>query len=185
MAMNGGSGFLNEMLNCLSLRLILAYCSPDLNSFMTRLGFLRTDSSHPDFIALVRLLDAELASRDGDDHAFYAQFNKIAEIKHVIVAYQDEKPVACGAFKPFEADSVEIKRMYTAENARSGGLGSVVLAELEQWARELDIQRCVLETGKRQPEAIRLYTKNGYALIPNFGQYEGDENSVCFEKWLK
>jgi hypothetical protein len=42
-----------------------------------------------------------------------------------------------------------------------------------------------LETGKKQPEAIKLYTKNGYFIIPNFGQYENIENSICFEKQLK
>jgi hypothetical protein len=43
----------------------------------------------------------------------------------------------------------------------------------------------VLETGKRQPDAVALYKKCGYKQIPNYGQYIGMENSVCFEKWLK
>jgi hypothetical protein len=42
-----------------------------------------------------------------------------------------------------------------------------------------------LETGKKQPEAIRLYEKNGYKLIPNYGQYAKIDNSVCFEKDIK
>ena len=56
---------------------------------------------------------------------------------------------------------------------------------LEKWARELSCTRCILETGKRQPEAIGLYKRNGYRLIPNYGQYAAVENSVCFEKELK
>ncbi len=51
-----------------------------------------------------------------------------------------------------------------------------------KWASELGYTSCVLETGKRQPEAIALYTKNGYKIIPNYEQYEGVENSVCFRK---
>ena len=39
--------------------------------------FIRTDSGNTDFVDLVRDLDAELRVRDGDDHAFFAQFNKI------------------------------------------------------------------------------------------------------------
>jgi putative acetyltransferase len=60
-----------------------------------------------------------------------------------------------------------------------------VLAELEAWAAELGYPKCVLETGKRQPEAIALYEKQGYQRISNYGQYIGVENSVCFEKVLK
>ncbi len=145
----------------------------------------RTDSHHPDFIALVRRLDADLAVIDGDDHAFYDQFNKIDHIKHVVVAYENDRPVACGAMKAYDSDAVEIKRMYTAPDLRGKGIASAVLKALEAWATEQAYQRCVLETGKRQPDAIRLYQKNGYQSTPNYGQYIGVENSVCFERVLK
>jgi GNAT superfamily N-acetyltransferase len=72
--------------------------------------------------------------------------------------------------------------MYTRPGARGKGIASLVLAELERWAGELSYGRCVLETGKRQPEAIALYKKRGYTSIPNYGQYIGVDNSVCFEK---
>ena len=143
---------------------------------------IRTDSDDPDFIGLVRSLDADLAGRDGSDHAFYAQFNKIAKIKHVIVAYENGKPMGCGAVKEYDPDTAEIKRMYTPPDSRGKGIASKVLAELEIWASELSYTKCILETGKRQPEAIGLYKKNGYKSIPNFGQYIGIENSLCFEK---
>ncbi|MBL7817747.1 MAG: GNAT family N-acetyltransferase [Saprospiraceae bacterium] len=146
------------------------------------LTIIKTDSENPDFIALVRLLDAELAERDGAEHSFYAQFNKIAAIKHAIVLYDDGKPVACGAIKSFDAQSMEVKRMYVLPECRSKGIASQILTSLEQWAHELGFSRCVLETGKKQPEAIALYLKNGYTITPNYGQYIGIENSVCFEK---
>ena len=143
---------------------------------------LRTNSDHPDFISLVRLLDADLAKRDGDEHSFYAQFNKIDKIKHAVVLHEDEKPVACGAIKQYAEDIMEVKRMYTLPVYRGKGIATMVLNELEKWAAELGYAKCILETGKRQPEAISLYTRNGYVLIPNYGQYAGVENSVCFEK---
>lgn len=145
----------------------------------------RTGSSNHDFIELVRLLDAELAERDGDDYSFYHQFNKLDKIKHVVVAYEDEKPVGCGAIKELEPGIMEVKRMYTASEHRGKGIASKVLAELERWAAELSIEKCVLETGKNQPEAIHLYKKSGYVIIPNYGQYAEVENSICFEKFLK
>jgi len=80
---------------------------------------------------------------------------------------------------------MEIKRMYVLENRRGEGIASVILRELEKWALELGYGKCLLETGKKQPEAIRLYQKNGYGIVPNFGQYQNMENSVCFEKNLE
>jgi GNAT superfamily N-acetyltransferase len=143
---------------------------------------IRTNSDNPDFVALVRLLDADLAKRDGAEHSFYSQFNKIAKIKYVVVAYTDEKPVGCGAIKEFGPEAMEVKRMYVAPESRNKGVATKILSALENWAGELTYTKCVLETGKRQPEAIALYQKSGYQIIPNYGQYAGMENSVCFEK---
>jgi putative acetyltransferase len=144
----------------------------------------RTDSDDPDFVALVKLLDADLAIRDGEEHAFYAQYNKIDKIKYVVLAYEHEKPLGCGAIKEYEPGTTEVKRMYVSPEGRNKGIASQLLSELENWARELSYTRCILETGLKQPEAIGLYKKNGYQQIPNYGQYAGVENSVCFEKKL-
>ena len=133
---------------------------------------------------LVKYLDADLAVRDGDEHAFYSQFNKIDRIRHAVVAYDNSTPVGCGAIKAFSPDAMEVKRMFVSPQARNLGVATNVLGELEKWAKELHYKRCILETGKRQPEAIALYEKNGYCLIPNYGQYQGVEHSLCFEKIL-
>lgn len=145
---------------------------------------IRTDSSHPDFQKLVRALDAFLRILDGEEHSFYAQFNKIDLLKHAVVAYSEEDPVGCGAIKEYAPRIMEVKRMYVAPDHRGKGIASAVLTELESWAKELGYDKCILETGKKQPEAIGLYKKSGYQLIPNYGQYEHAENSVCFEKRL-
>ena len=145
---------------------------------------IRTDSGNKDFINLVKFLDAELAERDGHEHGFYARF-KIDKLKYVIVAYYEGIPVACGAIKAFAENAMEVKRMYTVQESRGNGIATKVLHELEKWALELSYEKCILETGKRQPEAIALYNKNGYKLIPNYGQYISVENSVCFAKEIK
>lgn len=146
------------------------------------LTLARTTSDDPDFRELVRLLDQDLRVRDGDDHAFYAQFNKVDSIRNVAVAYHDATPVGCGAFKEFEGGQVEIKRMFVHPARRGQGIAQALLAELEGWARELGHTGCVLETGQQQPEAIALYQKCGYQRIPNYGQYAGVANSVCMRK---
>jgi putative acetyltransferase len=146
---------------------------------------IRTNSDNHDFIHLVKLLDADLAIRDGKDHSFYAQYNKIDKIKNVVLAYENERPVGCGAIKEYEPEIMEVKRMFVLPEKRKKGIAAKVLLELEHWAKELSYPKCILETGKRQPEAIGLYTKSGYKLIPNYGQYAEVENSVCFEKEIK
>ncbi len=148
------------------------------------LNIHRTNSTNPDFLLLVNDLNAELAVRDGGDYSFYAQFNKVDKINHVVVAYLNELPVGCGAVKAFDEIAMEVKRMFVHPDFRGQGVASNVLEELESWTRELGFKKCVLETGKKQPEAIGLYRKSGYEMIPNFGPYEGVENSVCFEKIL-
>jgi len=146
---------------------------------------IRTNSDNRDFINLIKYLDADLAERDGNAHSFYAQFNKIDKIKYVVVAYEYSKPIGCGAIKEYAPTTMEIKRMYTLPESRGKGIATKVLTELEIWATELSYEKCILETGKKQPEAIGLYKKNGYKLIPNYGQYAEIENSLCFEKDIK
>ncbi|RZJ54567.1 MAG: GNAT family N-acetyltransferase [Flavobacterium sp.] len=144
----------------------------------------RTNSDDIDFINLVALLDQDLAIRDGDDHAFYNQFNKTDKIKHAIVYYEDNIPVGCGAFREKEPGKTEIKRMYVHPDHRKKGIASVVLKELELWAAEEGYRYTILETGKKQPEAIALYQKQDYIIIPNYPPYEKMDNSVCMQKTL-
>lgn len=142
----------------------------------------RTNSENSVFQKLVAELDKDLAIRDGADHSFYAQFNKIDSIKYVIVAYQDDEPVGCGAIKEYEENVMEVKRMYVPIEKRGNGIASMILNELENWAKELGYNKCILETGIYQPEAIGLYKKSSYTIIINYGQYRDVESSICFEK---
>lgn len=142
----------------------------------------RVDAENLDFIKLVEQLDRHLVTVDGDDNEFYHQFNGIEALKNIIVFCRDNIPVGCGTIKEFDSTTVEIKRMYITPEQRGIGLGSKMLSELEKWTTELNYTSCILETGKRQVEAIALYTKNGYHIIPNYGQYAEIENSVCFKK---
>lgn len=143
---------------------------------------LRTDSENTDFVELVKQLDQYLKVVDGDDHEFYNQYNGIEVLKNVVVYYLDNKPLGCGAFKEYQSSSVELKRMFVLPECRGKGIGSQVLEELEKWAAELGYNKTILETGKRQVEAVALYEKQNYQRIPNYGQYAEMENSVCFEK---
>lgn len=146
---------------------------------------VRTNVENPDFIRLVKQLDEDLAITDGNEHAFYDQFNKLDTIKYVLLAYENETAVGCGAIKAYDAETMEIKRMYVAPGFRGKGIASKVLVELEKWTAELGYEKCILETGTRQQSAIKLYENNGYQRITNYGQYAQASNSYCFEKMLR
>ena len=101
-----------------------------------------------------------------------------------VVAYADGHPVGCGALRPYADDIAEVKRMYTVPEWRGSGIAAAVLAELERQARAFGYPTMRLETGDRQPGAIRLYERSGYRHIPPFGPYVAWDDSVCFEKPL-
>lgn len=145
---------------------------------------LRTTSDHADFQTLVRALDTYLTSVNGSDDAYYRQFNAIDALRYVVVAYVNNVPVGCGAFKPFDEQATEIKRMYVLPAYRGMGIARAILAELETWSHEEGYAACVLETSVKLPAAVQLYTKWGYEQTPNYGQYIGMPDSVCFRKTL-
>lgn len=144
----------------------------------------RTTSDNQDFEKLVIALDAYLAILDGEDHAFYAQFNKTNLLKNAVIAYENQTAVGIGAYKEYDSETVEMKRMYTLPEFRGKGIASKILSELELWAKEENYKTAVLETGFMQKDAISLYQKLGYVITENYGQYKGVENSVCMKKTL-
>src|SRR4051812_16299145 len=134
-----------------------------------KLRLERTNSENPDFIILIKELDKYLAEKDGKDHAFYAQYNKTDLIKHVVVAYENNIAAGCGAIKEFSKGVTEVKRMFTLPAYRGKGIARKILTELESWAADLSYNKCILETGKKQTEAISLYNNCGYTVIENYG----------------
>ena len=146
---------------------------------------IRTVSNNSDFQFLVSLLDHFQQILDGDEHSFYAQFNKIDTLSEVLVAYIEGIPVASGALRRYNNSTVEIKRMFVKPEYRGRGVAMLILKELESWAKELNFSTCILETGKKQIEAISLYKKAGYMQITSYGQYKNVENSVCMKKEIR
>ena len=101
-----------------------------------------------------------------------------------LAAFVCAEVVGCGAAKRMSGGYGEIKRMYVDPNARGLGVGRTLLEALESslLADGIDVAR--LETGIRQPEALALYERCGYARIPPFGEYREDPLSVFLEKRL-
>lgn len=100
-----------------------------------------------------------------------------------VVAHLAGRAVACGALRPLPGGDpaiAEVKRMYTAPEARGRGVARALLRHLVATARELGYRQVVLETGTRQPEAIALYLREGWAPLAPYGEYCGEHMSRCF-----
>ena len=144
----------------------------------------RTDTDNQQFQRLVSELDKYLSGVNGSSDSFYAQFNKIEYLKHIVIAQIENQTVGCGALKAFDSESMEVKRMYVLPEMRRKGVADSVLKELEIWSKELGYPKCILETSIKMPDAVSFYQKSSYRIIPNYGQYTDMESSVCFEKIL-
>jgi len=144
----------------------------------------RTNSSDKDFKELIAKLDHELWNELQEDQDTYDQYNKVPDLQTVVVLYINTKPVACGCFKKFNGDTVEIKRMFVEKEHRGCGFSRMILNELEAWAIEYRFQYAVLETSVHFKVAQNLYHKEGYRVIDNYGPYAGLAESVCMKKKL-
>lgn len=150
----------------------------------SRVALHRTNSSDRDFQYLVVLMDNDLRRRYGEVQTIYDDLNKIGDLDTVLIAYLDNAPVGCGCFRKFSDNTIEVKRMFVDPVYRGRGVATQILIGLETWAKENGFTYAILETGRKQPEAIHLYERSGYAITINYGPYAGLENSVCMRKKL-
>lgn len=103
--------------------------------------------------------------------------------RFLLVRVQGE-PAGCAGLRRRDDCCVEVKRMFVRAPHRGTGLASWLLARVEEQARRLGYRRILMESGLQQPEAMRLYEKNGYALIPGFGFYADSPENRCYAKDL-
>lgn len=145
---------------------------------------IRMDNKNADFNYLIKLLDENLNEINGESQKQFDRHNKVDHISDAVVIYRDKVPFACGAFKEFNAETAELKRIFVIKEARRQGLAKLVVNELEGLARSKGYKFAILETGVRQKEAIALYKSMGYEVIENFEPYIRNVNSVCMGKAL-
>lgn len=148
------------------------------------LKILNTDCTDINFNKLTKLLDYDLNERYGELQKQYDKQNKVDNINDVVVIYMDDIPVACGAFKEYNINFIELKRIFVKKENRRQGLSKLIINELEKRGKEKGYKYAVLETGSKQYEAINLYKNNGYKIIENYGPYVGNKNSICMKKDL-
>ncbi len=145
---------------------------------IVELGF-----DHPDAAALRDAQQAEIAVIYGVDNSEPGPKPTAADMTVFFVGYVGDDPVVSGGLRDLGAD-IEIKRMYVVPSSRGSGAAAAMLRHLEDEARRRGFPRVVLETGELQHAAMRLYEREGYERIPNFGYYADSPISRCYAKQL-
>ena len=150
---------------------------------------IRSEHPHSDVAtAMIDELNESIWERYPDmrpsDSDRYKGRNVLSVDTPFFVAYLDCRPIGCGAYRPMDGTTVEIKRMYVSRTVRKQGIGRAMLRHLEQAARAAGYTTARLETGTAQTEAIALYEKDGYRRVPCWPPYDVLPVSVCMEKSL-
>jgi GNAT superfamily N-acetyltransferase len=160
---------------------------------LTGLSIEPAGVDHPDVARLIAALDADLDERYAadteDGEVDRAMLNLLGPdvappVGALLLARLDGVAVGCGAVRRHDERTAEVKRMYVAPDARGRGVAAALLAALERAAADLGYRQLVLETGTRQPEAMRLYESRGWTPIENFGAYRTSSLSRSFGKSL-
>lgn len=148
---------------------------------MENVEYVRCDGSNEDFVENCKLLDMDLERRVGKviQREKYAQYNLLDKINEAMVVYLDGQPVGGGAIRAYEGDTVELKRIFVREEARGLGIGTQLVKELMDWAKELGYRRMILETGVLLKESCHVYRKLGFEIISNYGPYVNMKESLC------
>jgi GNAT superfamily N-acetyltransferase len=155
--------------------------------------FERVDYVDPRAVELRRLMDVEMSARYEMGSFPAEQMAGIeaalavdpASITATVLVFTDAAtPVAHAALRP-HGDEWEVKRVIVLDTVRGQGIGQALMNELERIALAAGVKRLILQTGDRQPDAVRLYERIGYTPIPAYEPYASViPQSLCFEKLL-
>ena len=154
---------------------------------MTEITYQWTDGSHPAFQQFYAVTEAYYSRIVGgkENRTGFIPFNVSAEIPFVLLAFADGQPVGCAGLKRYSDMDAEVKRLWVEQEYRGRHIASALMDQIEDKARELGFRRAVLQTRPIMPDAVKLYTKRGYALIPNYPPYDRLPGTVCYAKELQ
>ena len=135
-------------------------------------------------IDLIHRLNTSLITISGEMEAKVQTLMTFLQEKALfLIAVSDEKPIACGGFRPFHQKYVKLNACSPGKNI---GLGGKILSALEKAAKQFDYKYIYLwKPVKKNDNAVKFYLKNEYKVIENYGIYIGREEAICFSKEIK
>ena len=145
-----------------------------------------TDGNHPAFRHFYAVTEAYYSRVVGgkENRTGFIPFNASAEIPIVLLAFLDGQAVGCVGLKRYSDLDAEVKRLWVEPACRGRHIASALLDQIEEKARALGYRRLILQTRPIMPDAVALYTKRGYAPIPNYPPYDRLPGAVCYAKAL-
>ena len=156
---------------------------------MSGVELREADWNDPDGVALRSAMEAEMRERYADRIAAFMSEHAVVigvheeHVAHVLLAYEGPLPVGHAALR-WTGGDLELKRMYVVPSHRGHGVSTALLDGVAKAAEKLGATRIILQTGDRQPDAVRLYERAGYTGIPIFPPYEALTFSICMERRL-
>ncbi len=138
--------------------------------------------NHPHLLSLAEQLDAFFYARYGEATLKYSWYHDMSKLACAAVAYLEDKPIGCCCWKPMDAATAEIKRMFVQPECRRRGVAMQLIAQIEAHAAASGCHRAVLETGADMDGAIAAYERMGYQRCTGFGDFVNDTGVVCMEK---
>ncbi|MCV7402425.1 GNAT family N-acetyltransferase [Mycobacterium fragae] len=157
---------------------------------VTQLRFVPTTQDDPLARPLLIELAAEYAQRYGGTPQTHLTWLPVPTVElappdgGLVIGVLDDKPVTGGAFRRYDAHTVEFKRIWTDHAHRRRGYAKALMAVLEAESAARGYRRVYLITGNRQPEAEAMYDNLGYSRLdeplPSWGPFR----PIAFEKWL-
>ena len=153
---------------------------------MREITYQWTDGNHPEFRHFYAVTEAYYSRIVGgkENRAGFVPFNASAGIPDVLLAYADDQPVGCAGLKRYSNTDAEVKRLWVEPEYRGRHIASGLMEQIEEKARTNGYRRIVLQTRPIMPDAVALYTKRGYTLIPNYPPYDKLPGAVCYAKAL-
>jgi ribosomal protein S18 acetylase RimI-like enzyme len=134
-------------------------------------------------LAITEELSENLYIRFGSDgkNSFQDWENENSKFVFVVAEINTEI-VGCGAIRPIDPTTGEVKRMYAKYPGKK--IGQTILDFLENKAVNLGYANLTLETRVKNKSAVRFYQKQGYKIIPNYGKYTDRPEAICLGKSL-
>lgn len=148
--------------------------------------YLWTDGTNKDFAAFSQCMEAYYNKIVGgiENRKSFVPYNSLADIHDVLIVYDQASPVACAAFKEYDALRAEIKRVWVSEPYRGRHISKEMMGMIEHRAKEKGYEKVILQTREACIEAVALYKAIGYERIENYPPYDKMELAVCYGKDL-
>lgn len=145
-----------------------------------------TDGTNTDFVNFSTDMEAyyNRLVNGAANRKNFIPYNALADIKDVVIAYDENTPIACASFKKYNDKSAEVKRVWVSPEYRGRHISKELMKLVENRAKEKGFTRTILQTREACYDAVSLYRTIGYRKIDNYPPYDNMELAICFAKDL-